>query len=376
MTSTKKAPILVVFQLSGGNDYLNTVIPYSDGLYYDNRPAVGIHEDRVIKLDDKVGLHPEMGPLKKVWDRGDMAIIHSIGYEDAPRSHFRSMDIWHTCEPDKLGTEGWLGRATRDIDPNKENVLTTVSFGPSLFRALALPGAPVAVVDDLDNYGLLPGITEEIQRTEILDRFARMYSPAIGTSAVMDYMGQTGLDTLEGADILKEAPLMYSSKVEYPDTPIAKKLKGIAQVHMANFGSRIFYVDHGSFDSHSNQLGMADKLWKDVSEGLGAFLDDLREHNVSDNVAVMMFTEFGRRTRDNGSGTDHGAAGAAFMFGDSIKGGQYSEFPSLEEKHLGLGDVVPSYDYRGLYSSILEDWMALDAKPIVGGTYEKLPIFS
>ena len=376
MTSTKKDPILVVFQLSGGNDYLNTVIPYSDGLYYDNRPAVGIHEDRVIKLDDKVGLHPEMGPLKKVWDRGDMAIIHSIGYEDAPRSHFRSMDIWHTCEPDKLGTEGWLGRATRDIDPNKENVLTTVSFGPSLFRALALPGAPVAVVDDLDNYGLLPGITEEIQRTEILDRFARMYSPAIGTSAVMDYMGQTGLDTLEGADILKEAPLMYSSKVEYPDTPIAKKLKGIAQVHMANFGSRIFYVDHGSFDSHSNQLGMADKLWKDVSEGLGAFLDDLREHNVSDNVAVMMFTEFGRRTRDNGSGTDHGAAGAAFMFGDSIKGGQYSEFPSLEEKHLELGDVVPSYDYRGLYSSILEDWMALDAKPIVGGTYEKLPIFS
>ncbi|SVA88185.1 uncharacterized protein METZ01_LOCUS141039, partial [marine metagenome] len=140
MTSTKKDPVLVVVQLSGGNDYLNTVIPYSDGLYYDNRPVVGIHEDRVIKLDDKAGLHPEMGPLKKVWDRGDMAIIHGIGYENAPRSHFRSMDIWHTCEPDKLGTEGWLGRATRDIDPNKENVLTTVSFGPSLFRALVLPG--------------------------------------------------------------------------------------------------------------------------------------------------------------------------------------------------------------------------------------------
>ena len=376
MTSTKKDPVLVVVQLSGGNDYLNTVIPYSDGLYYDNRPVVGIHEDRVIKLDDKAGLHPEMGPLKKVWDRGDMAIIHGIGYENAPRSHFRSMDIWHTCEPDKLGTEGWLGRATRDIDPNKENVLTTVSFGPSLFRALVLPGTPVAVVDDLDNYGLLPGITEQAQRTEILDRFARMYSPAIGSSAVMDYLGQTGLDTLEGADILKEAPLMYSSSVEYPDTSIAKKLKGIAQVHMANFGTRIFYVDHGSFDSHANQAGMADKLWKDVSEGMGSFLDDLREHDVSDNVADMKITEFRRRTRDNGSGTDHGAAEAAFMFGDGIKGGQYSEFPSLEEKHLEQGDVVPSYDYRGLYSSILEDWMALDAKPIVGGTYEKLPIFS
>ena len=239
MTSTKKDPVLVVFQLSGGNDYLNTVIPYADPIYRDARPTVGIADERVIKIDDKIGFHPEMGPLKTVYDRGDMAIIHGIGYPKSPRSHFRSMDIWHTCEPIQLGTEGWLGRATRDLDPTKENVLTTVSFGPSLFRALALPGTPVAVVDDLDNYGLLTGITETEQRSKILDRFARMYSPAIGSSAVMDYLGQTGLDTLEGADILNKAPGMYSSTVEYPDTSIAKKLKGIAQVHMANFGTRI-----------------------------------------------------------------------------------------------------------------------------------------
>ena len=375
MTSTKKDPVLVVFQLTGANDYLNTIIPYSDPLYRDNRPTVGVSEERIIKVDDKMGFHPEMAPLKHVYDRGDMAIIHGIGYANSPRSHFRSMDIWHTCEPDKLGTEGWLGRATRDIDPNKENVLTTVSFGPSLFRALALPGVPVAVVDDLDNYGLLPNIAGE-QRNKVLDRFARMYSPAIGTGAVMDYMGQTGLDTLEGADILKEAPKMYSSDVEYPDTSIAKKLKGIAQVHMANFGTRVFYVDHGSFDSHSNQIGMHDKLWFDVSHAMDAFLDDLKEHNVDDNVVVLVFTEFGRRTHDNGSGTDHGAGGAAFMFGSGVKGGQYSEFPSLEEKDLEQGDVVPNNDYRGLYSTVLEDWMGLDAKPLVGGLYEKLPILS
>jgi len=317
-----------------------------------------------------------MGPMKHIYDRGDMAIIHGIGYANSPRSHFRSMDIWHTCEPDKLGTEGWLGRATRDIDPNKENVLTTVSFGPSLFRALVYPGTPVAVVDDLDNYGLLPGISEPEQRGKILDRFARLYSPAIGSGAVMDYLGQTGLDTLEGADILKNAPKMYSSSVEYPDTPIAKKLKGIAQIHMANFGTRIFYLDHGSFDSHSNQTGMADKLLQDVSNGLESFLDDLKEHGVDDNVAVLMFTEFGRRTHDNGSGTDHGAGGVAFMFGKNVKGGQYSEFPSMEEKDLEQGDVVPNYDYRGLYTSIIEDWMGLDGKPVVGGTFEKLPIFA
>ena len=375
MTSTKKDPVLVVFQLTGANDYLNTTIPYSDPLYRDNRPVVGVAEDRIIKIDDKMGFHPEMAPLKHVYDRGDMAIVHGIGYANSPRSHFRSMDIWHTCEPDKLGTEGWLGRATRDLDPNKENVLTTVSFGPSLFRALALPGVPVAVVDDLDNYGLLPNIAGE-QRNKVLDRFARMYSPAIGTGAVMDYMGQTGLDTLEGADILKEAPRMYSSEVEYPDTSIAKKLKGIAQVHMANFGTRVFYVDHGSFDSHSNQIGMHDRLWYDVSHAMDAFLDDLKEHNVDEEVVVLMFTEFGRRTHDNGSGTDHGAGGAAFMFGTGVKGGQYSEFPSMEEKDLEQGDVVPNNDFRGLYSTVLEDWMGLDAKPLVGGLFEKLPILA
>ena len=238
-----------------------------------------------------------------------MAIIHGVGYANSPRSHFRSMDIWHTCEPDKLGTEGWLGRATREIDPNKENVVTTVSFGPSLFRALALPGVPVACVDDLENYGLLTGIQEEQQRMKILDRFARLYSPAIGSGAVMDYLGQTGLDSLKGADILKVAPERYSSSVEYADTTIARKLKGIAQIHLADLGTRIFYCDHGSFDTHSNQVGMHDTLWKDVSEGVEDFFEDLKEHGAGDNVIMLLFSEFGRRVHDNGSGTDHGAAG-------------------------------------------------------------------
>ncbi|MEK7806681.1 MAG: DUF1501 domain-containing protein [Chloroflexota bacterium] len=373
MTSTKKDPVLVVLQLTGGNDYLNTVIPYTNPLYRDNRPAVGVAEDRVLRLDDKVGFHPSMGPMKTIYDRGDLAIIHGVGYPNSPRSHFRSMDIWHTCEPNKLGTEGWLGRAIRDIDPNKENVLTAVAFGASLFRALVLSGVPVAVVDDLDTYGLLPGITEQQQRSRILDRFARMYSPAIGSGAVMEYLGQTGLDTLKGAGILKEAPGMYSSSIEYPDTVLAKRLKGIAQIHMAGFGTRIFYVDHGSFDSHSNQVGMHDKLWQDVSQGVESFFDDLRDHGVGDNVIMLMFTEFGRRTHDNGSGTDHGAGGVAFVLGERVKGGQYSEYPSMEARDLEQGDVVPNVDFRGLYSTILEDWMGLDAKPLVGGSFEKLP---
>jgi uncharacterized protein (DUF1501 family) len=371
MATTKKDPVLVVLQLTGGNDYFNTVIPYTDPRYRDNRPVVGVAEDRILKINDKIGFHPEMGPMKNLYEQGKVAIMHGVGYQNSPRSHFRSMDIWHTCEPDKLGTEGWLGRATRDIDPNKENVVTTVSFGPSLFRALALPGVPVACVDDLDSFGMLTGITEERQRNKILDRFTRLYSPTIGSGFVMEYLGQTGLDSLKAADILKVAPEKYSSTVEYPDTPIARKLKGISQVHQAELGTRIFYCDHGSFDSHSNQVGMHDKLWKDVSEGVEAFFDDLKEHEASDNVIMLMFTEFGRRVHDNGSGTDHGAAGAAFVIGDRVKGGEYSEYPSTAPEDLEQGDLVPNLDFRSVYSTILEDWMGLDAKPLVGGTFEK-----
>ena len=371
MTSTKKDPVLVVLQLSGGNDYFNTVIPYTDPLYRDNRPAVGIAEDQIIPLDDKVGLHPSMGPIRDLYNRGNVAIIQGIGYADSPRSHFRSMDIWHTCEPAKLGTEGWLGKALREIDPNKENVVTAVSFGKSMFRALVLPGVPVACVDDLEDYGFLPEISAQQQRERILDRFARLYSPALGTGPVMDYLGQTGLDSLKGADILKVAPERYSSNVEYPDSTIAKKLKGIAQIHLAGLGTRVLYCDHGSFDTHSSQLGMHATLWKEVSQAVEAFLDDLREHDAADNVVVLMFSEFGRRVHDNGSGTDHGAAGAAFVIGDPVKGGQYGEYPSTKPRDLQQGDLVPNLDFRGLYSTLLEDWMGLDANPIVGGNFEK-----
>ena len=371
MASTKKDPVIVVLQLTGGNDSLNTVIPYNDPHYRDNRPAVGVAEDRILKINDNVGFHPEMAPMQRLYDQGKVAIINGVGYANSPRSHFRSMDIWHTCEPDKLGTEGWLGRVTKDLDPNKENVVTTVSFGPSLPRALALPGVPVACVDDLDTFGMLPTISETEQRTKILDRFTRLYSPTIGSGFVMDYLGQTGLDSLKAADILKVAPGKYNSTVEYPDTALARKLRGIAQVHMADLGTRILYCDHGSFDSHSNQVGMHDKLWHDVSSAVESFFDDLRENNAGENVIMLLFSEFGRRVHDNGSGTDHGAAGAAFVIGEGVKGGEYGEYPSTNTEDLEQGDLVPNTDFRSVYTTIAENWMGLDANPLVGGTFEK-----
>jgi uncharacterized protein (DUF1501 family) len=373
MTSTKKDPVLVVLQLSGGNDALNTLVPHGDPLYYDNRPSVRVPEDQVLKIDDYVGLNPNMGPLKNLYDQGKVAIIQGVGYPNPNRSHFRSMDIWHTCEPDKQGTEGWLGRAIRDLDPNKENVLTGVNFGRGLPRALASPGVPVASVGNLATYGVLTGIDGEDQRTDALDVFSRIYSPTLGRNAVVDYLSQTGMDALKGADILSTAPEQYSSSVEYGGDVVAQYMKNIAQVHLAGFGTRILYTTapYNSFDTHAGELAAHAKLWRDTSNAIADFYEDLKEHNASDNVLLLVFTEFGRRVHDNGSGTDHGSGGVAFIVGDMIKGGLYGEYPSLEEGKLLEGDLHFNNDFRSIYSTIVENWLGLDAKSVVGGSFEK-----
>ena len=375
MATTKKDPVLVVLQMTGANDYLNTIIPYTNGHYRDARPKVGIPEDQVIPIDGELAFNPNMGPIKKLYDEGKVAIIHGIGYENSPRSHFRSMDIWHTCEPDIVGTEGWAGRVIRDLDPNAENVLKGINFGQGLPRALALRGVPVTSVSSLESYGVLssvPGVAAEAERAQILDRFARMYAPAVGTGEVMDYLGQTGRDALQGADIIRSAPERYSSTVEYAETPIAKYLRDIAQVYLADLGTQLFYTQHGSFDSHFNQPPMHTKLWIDMSSAISDFFDDLKEHDAGDNLIMVLFTEFGRRVKDNGTGTDHGAGGAAFVIGNQVKGGMYSQYPSLRPEDLSQGDLAPNYDFRGFYSTIIDRWLGLDPVPIVGGNFEQM----
>ena len=373
MTATKKDPVLVVLQLSGGNDALNTLVPHGDPLYYDNRPSVRVPEGQALDIDGYVGLNPNMGPLKRLYDEGKVAVIQGVGYANPNRSHFRSMDIWHTCEPDKQGTEGWLGRAIREIDPNKENVLTGVNFGRGLPRALAAPGVPVASVGNLATYGVLTGIEADEQRTEALDIFSKMYSPTIGRSSVVDYLSQTGMDALKGADILSTAPEMYSSSVEYGDDVVAQYMKNIAQVHLAGFGTRILYTTapYNSFDTHAGELAAHASLWGNTSNAIADFMDDLREHDASDNVTLLVFTEFGRRVHDNGSGTDHGSGGVAFVVGDNVKGGLYGEYPSLEEDKLLEGDLHFNNDFRSIYTDLLEGWMGLDAQPLVNGQFEK-----
>ena len=371
MTTTSKDPILVVIQLTGGNDCLNTVIPYADGRYHDSRPTVGIPADAALPIDDHFAFNPALPEIKALYDAGKVAVINGIGYPTPNRSHFRSMDIWHTCEPEKVGTEGWLGRVIRDLDPRAENVLTGVNFGRGLPRAMALPGVPVASVAVLETYGVLTGITGEPERAQALDIFARMYSPTVGLGPSMDYLGQTGLDALKGADILKAAPEQYASSVEYADTGIARNLQGIAKVLTANLGTRVFYTQQGGYDTHASEADVHPRLLSDLSRAVSDFYADLRAHNVADNVVMFAFTEFGRRVRDNGSGTDHGSGGVAFAIGDPVRGGMYGEYPSLAESDLVEGDLAFNTDFRGVYGALVERWLGLDAHPVVGGAFEQ-----
>ena len=231
-------------------------------------------------------------------------------------------------------------------------------------RWRASPGA-------LENYGFLPNIQEPTQRQQVLDRFSRMYQPIEG-SGVMEYLGTTGLDSLKGADILKVAPSALQVRRQVSEHLDRQQAAGASRRCIWRaLARRVFYCDHGSFDSHAGQNPLHAKLWTDVSEGLDAFMADLREHDAADNVIVLMFSEFGRRVRDNGSGTDHGAAGATFVLGDKVKGGHYGEYPSLEAEHLVQGDLNPSMDFRSIYSTILDKWLEIDPVPIVNGTYEQ-----
>jgi len=375
MALTNKDPVLVILQLTGANDYLNTIIPYTNGHYWDARPKVNIPEHQVVPIDHELAFRSDMDQFKDIYDKGKMAIIHGVGFENSPRSHFRAMDIWHTCEPDKIGTDGWVAKVVRDLDPTGENVLKGVNFGQGLPRAMTMRGVPITSVNHLASYGVfssVSGINSQDERTQLLDSFARMYSPAIGTGPTMEYLGQTGLDALKGADIIKVAPQQYSSTIEYPNTSIATNLKDVAQVHLADLGTQVFYTSYGPFDTHFNQSGSHAKLWIDISEAVDSFFTDLREQNSSDNVVMLVFSEFGRRVKDNGTGTDHGAAGVAFVIGDQVKGGMYSNYPSLKPEDLTQGDLEPNYDFRGLYSTVIDKWMGLDAVPIVGGQFEKM----
>ena len=373
---SKKDPVLVVVQLTGGNDFMNTLVPYTEGAYYDARPLVRVEPDDVLPVNDTLGFNPNASRLKELYDSGNVAVVQGIGYPNSSRSHFRGMDIWHTCEPDTIATEGWVAKLIRDLDPGGDNPLTGVNIGRGLPRALAAPGVTATSVGDLDNYGLMTSVEVEAERNDNLEIFKRMYTPAVGAGAVMDYLSLTGRDSLAGAEILSAVPGQYNSSVEYGENPIAKSLKDVARIHTAGVGTRVFYTAHPGYDTHSHQPPVHPRLLQEMSGALADFMQDLREHDAAEEVSILVFTEFGRRMKDNGSGTDHGSGGGAFLIGDAVKGGLYAEYPSVKPADwLNSEDLKHTFDFRGVYATLLKQWMGVDPHDIVGGDFEQLNPF-
>ena len=366
---------LVVIQLSGGNDYLNTLVPYQDGLYYDFRPNMGLKGDDVIPLDDRLAFNSNMGPFKTLFDQGKMAVLMGIGYPEPSRSHFRSMDIWHTAEPFTSSSEGWLGKANSLIDPEGRNPITTVNFGRGLPRALASQGVSVASVGALESYGLYTGLAGARNGDAMLDTISRIYQPMADGGFPSRRILETGRGMLDGADLLREAPANYTSDVEYPeDNPIAQSLKGIAQVMSADLGTRIYYAAHGSFDTHTNELVNHALLWDQVSTAVACFWEDVGQLGKGDETVIWMFSEFGRRIADNGAGTDHGSGGAAFVIGDSVKGGLYGDYPKLALSDQLDGDVRFNTDFREVYATLLEDVLGIESEPVLKQKFSTLDL--
>jgi uncharacterized protein (DUF1501 family) len=376
MSTKQEDKVLVVVQLTGGNDFLNTIVPYNSGHYYDARKKIVLNQDEVLPIDNQLAINANAAPFKRLYDEGNMALVQGIGYPDSNRSHFRGMDIWHTCEPDRVGLEGWLGLAVRELDPNAENVLTGVNIGRGLPRAMAVPGVPVTSIGDLEGYGVMTDIEQALLQDKAIETFKSIYGQAIGTGPVAEYIGKTGIDVLNGADMLANVAAQYDSPIEYADNPLAKSLRDVARVHLAGLGTRIFYTAHAGYDHHANEMTAHPKLMDELSVGIADFLDDLNHHEAGDNVAVLVFTEFGRRMRDNGSGTDHGSGGGAFLFGKNVDGGLYSEYPPMDPAKWEHGeDLQHTIDFRGVYGTVLEQWIDVEAAPIVKGNFEQIHPF-
>ena len=254
MATKSKDKTLVVVQMTGGNDFMNTIVPFTNGHYYDARKKIVMKQEDVLPISDTLAINENAAPFKRLYDEGRMAIIQGIGYPDSNRSHFRGMDIWHTCEPDRGGSEGWLGLAIQELDPKSENVLTGVNIGQGLPRAMSVSGVPVTSISDLEGYGVMNQIEKEQLRDKALQACKDIYGQAIGSGVVSEYIGKTGLDVLKGADMLGEVASNYQSTVEYADNSIAKSLKDVARIHLNGLGTRIFYTNHGGYDTHANEM--------------------------------------------------------------------------------------------------------------------------
>jgi uncharacterized protein (DUF1501 family) len=365
--------VLVIVNFQGGNDGLNTVVPYVSPTYYRMRPTLGIAASDVLRLDANVGLNPALRSLKAMYDAGNVAIVQGVGYPNPDLSHFRSTEIWQTSAPTSYLSTGWLGRYLDTAGLPPENLFNAVALANVLPEVLVANKVDVPAIAQLNGYGLVSDRRGSVGRDEFhafaQDAQVPFRSPYLSAVAEIEDHAQ------RGAEELPKLIAGYQAQATYPATPIARSLALAAQIVGSKLGTRVLYVQHGSFDTHTTQKATQDRLLADFADAVSAFYTDLAAHGNDKRVLTVTFSEFGRRVAENASrGTDHGTASPLFAIGGGIKGGLYGSQPSLDD--LDNGNLKFGTDFRSVYAALLEHWLQRPAAPIVGGTFTPVPLWA
>jgi uncharacterized protein (DUF1501 family) len=392
----KDDTILVVLQMAGGNDGLNTIVPFTNDHYLKARPRLGLKGDAVLKINDTLGFNPALEGFKALYDAGELSIVQGVGYPNPNRSHFRSTEIWATASDSKRFEKyGWLGRyfdnACSGADPTY--AINVGRQAPQAFNARSPLGVSF---DSPQNYRY---INPDRPEPGELDTGAETVSKLnqADLDAEMDFASGSSIGGIAGTTVIKGSPLQFlertamnaevssdkiraitakaKTRANYPGTQLAASLKLVGQLIAGGMPTRVYYISQGGYDTHTNQLSSQARLHKDLADAVKAFVDDLKAQGNFQRVALMTFSEFGRRVAENASaGTDHGSASVMFMVGPKVKAGLQGKYPSLAPADLRNGDPVFSTDFRTIYAGVLEGWLRTPSAPILGKQFAPVPL--
>src|SRR5579884_126666 len=393
-TTGRDGDILVVLQRAGGNDGLNTVVPYSNDHYRRSRPRIGLAAKDVLKINDELGFHPGLAGFKELYDNGHLAVVQGVGYPNPNRSHFRSTEIWQTAsDSEKFEKYGWIGRyfdnACSGCDPT-----VGVSIGRQMPQAFAAKLPMGISLENPQRYRFIPTdkrsegaddpfrklneAGEEMETHPVADgnsgdTIGSIRGKTAHTGSALDYLERTSMDAELSSDKILEVSRKVENKAQYPGSPLGTSLKLVAKLIGGGLPTRIYYVSQGGYDTHVNQLPAQQRILKDLGDSVKAFTDDLKAQGNMSRVLVMTFSEFGRRVAENASGgTDHGAAAPMFVVGEKVKAGLLGKYPSLAPADLFQGDMKFSTDFRTVYAGVLERWLKTPSAPILGRKFEPL----
>ena len=364
--SERDSRILVVVQLDGGNDGINTVVPFADPGYAKHRQVLRLPATQLLKVTDSVALHPTLFEAGKLLDSERFAMVPGVGYPNPNRSHFESMAIWHTArfDPEDRNGLGWIGRALDGVAGPARRGPASLFIGSGL-----LPGA-------------LPGrraVAASLARPDDLVLPAGMRpkgAAAVPAQDLAAFVQRSALDAYATADRMAEVARREDSGARYPATELASQLRLMARLIKANFGTRVYYARQGGYDTHGGQLAAHAALLGEFAGAVRAFLDDLATGKLAERVMVLAFSEFGRTVKENASaGTDHGTSGPVFLAGSQVRAGMQGKMPSLLDLDPQSGELRVGTDFRRVYATVLENWLGLEAKPVLGGDFDLLPLF-